>query len=73
MEVKHNIKHVFLLILFFCLISFYGMGQNFTKSTLSILASKEDSLVLLGEKMVNEEEVLERFNAGVYKLQKKNY
>jgi hypothetical protein len=53
------------ITLCFC-IPFYGGTQPFNKADKLFLSIKEDSLVILGEKIVNEEEPLERFTADSF-------
>jgi hypothetical protein len=53
------------ITLCFC-IPFYGGTQTFIKADKLFLSIKEDSLVILGEKIVNEEEPLESFTADSF-------
>jgi hypothetical protein len=66
MKIRSNYIYFLLLLSFFSLISFTGRGQKLTKTDLIFLISKEDSLVLLGDKIVNEQEVLGRFKADSF-------
>lgn len=66
MRFRH-ITNCFLLFISLCFLTiFSGAAQTFNKADELFLSTKEDSLVLLGEKIVNEEEPLERFNADSF-------
>ena len=58
-----NTKFFLFFLSFFSLLSFYGNAQAINKSNYQFLTIKEDSLAILGDKIVNEEEV----NASILK------
>jgi hypothetical protein len=66
MELMPKLKFVCLFVSSIIIIPFYGTAQELKKADLLFLSLKEDSLVILGEKIVNEEEVLERFTADSF-------
>jgi len=61
-----NTKFFLFFLSFFSLLSFYGNAQAINKSNYQFLTIKEDSLAILGDKIVNEEEVLDRFLADSF-------
>ena len=66
MEFMPKLKSICLFVSSIIIIPFYGTAQGLKKADLSFLSLKEDSLVILGEKIVNDKEVLERFTADSF-------